>query len=90
MHRILTLSFIALLLFGCDWREFDDLGGTATVQVLDAPEQYSGAMFGQVATHLLDAQGRKVPGLLLVGGQGAGPFALVDFREGEIEISSLF
>ncbi len=81
--RSLWILLTFSLLLGCDWRAFDDLSATATVQVLDAPEQYSGTMFGQVATHLLDSAGKKVPGLVLIGGQGNGSFALLDFRKGQ-------
>ncbi|MBU1239549.1 VCBS repeat-containing protein [Myxococcota bacterium] len=88
MKRVLLL-FAAISLFSsCDWREFDDLSKSATVQVIDGPDSYSGSIFGQVVTPLSEGNFRA-PGLYVVAGTGEGSFALVDFRSGTPKTSIL-
>ncbi len=84
MQRVTLLLTALFLLSACDWREFDDMATSATVQVIDGPDSYTGNIFGQVVTPLYEGN-FKAPGLYVVGGTGEGGLALVDFRSGTPE-----
>lgn len=85
MKKSLILAFIfSLNLIACDWRVFEDLKNSATVMVIESPDEFSGANFGQVISPLKNNTGEVVTDKIIIGGSSPNPLILVDFAENVI------
>ncbi|MBN2723498.1 MAG: VCBS repeat-containing protein [Deltaproteobacteria bacterium] len=84
MKNLLFILLSSLAVISCDWRVFDDLKSEATVQVINAPENFGDANFGQISSHLLDSSGNKYQNILIIGGSGDIPLFIINFSNGEI------